>query len=123
MKNLNAEMIAKAKTATSAEELLELAKADGIELTAEEAKTYFAQLKPQSGELDDDELDAVAGGGICSNVADEGKTVRVTSGQTCSKCGGTVGTVKIYTYTGTCIYCDTCGLLIAKTDECTYEVL
>ena len=62
MKNFNAEMIEKAKTVKSAEELLELAKANGMEITADEAKTYFAQLNPKSGELDDDDLDAVAGG-------------------------------------------------------------
>ena len=55
-------MIEKAKATKSAEELLELARAAGVEMTAEEAKTYFAQLNPKSGELDDDDLDAVAGG-------------------------------------------------------------
>ena len=62
MKNLTPEMIEKAKAAKSAEELLELAKENGVEMTADEAKTYFAQLGPKSGELDDDDLDAVAGG-------------------------------------------------------------
>ena len=37
-------LIAKAKTAESAEKLFEIAKENGVELTAEEAKTYFAQL-------------------------------------------------------------------------------
>ena len=62
MKNLTPEMIEKAKAAKTAEELLELAKANGVEMTAYEAKTYFAQLNPKSGELSDDDLDAVAGG-------------------------------------------------------------
>ena len=62
MKNLKPEMIEKAKAAKSAEELLELAKENGVEMTADEAKTYFAQLGTKSGELDDDDLDAVAGG-------------------------------------------------------------
>ena len=62
MKNLTPEMIEKAKAAKTAEELLELAKANGVEMTADEAKTYFAQLNPKSGELDDDDLDNVAGG-------------------------------------------------------------
>ena len=62
MKNLTPEMITKAKTAKSAEELLELAKANGMEITADEAVTYFAQLNPKCGELDDVELDNVAGG-------------------------------------------------------------
>ena len=62
MKNLTPEMIEKAKAAKSAEELLALAKENGVEMTADEAATYFAQLNPKSGELDDDDLDAVAGG-------------------------------------------------------------
>ena len=69
MTNLPPEMIEKAKAAKSAEELLELAKANGVEMTADEAATYFAQLNPKSGELDDDELDAVSGG-ACSNDGD-----------------------------------------------------
>ena len=56
-------IILKAKEVKTIEELLALAKENGIDLTEEEANTYFAQLNPQSGELSDDELDAVAGGG------------------------------------------------------------
>ena len=37
MMNFNAEMIEKAKMAKSAEELLEIAKANGVEMTEEEA--------------------------------------------------------------------------------------
>ena len=44
-------MIEKAKAAKSAEELLELAKANNVEMTADEAKTYFAQLGPKCGAL------------------------------------------------------------------------
>ena len=62
-------MIEKAKAAKSAEELLALAKENNVEMTADEAKTCFAQLNPKSGELDDDELDAVAGGG-CGYASD-----------------------------------------------------
>ena len=69
MNNLTPEMIEKAKAAKSAEELLEIAKANNVEMTADEAATYFAQLNPKSGELDDDELDAVSGG-ACSNDGD-----------------------------------------------------
>ena len=59
MANFTTEIIEKAKGAKSANELLELAKAEGINITADEAATYFAQLNPKSGELDDDELDAL----------------------------------------------------------------
>ena len=43
-----------------------LAKENGVEITKEEADTYFRQLHPTSGELSDEELDNVAGGG-CYN--------------------------------------------------------
>ena len=80
MKNLKPEMIEKAKAAGSAEELLELAKANGVEMTADEATTYFAQLNPKSGELDDNDLDNVSGGACTSKST--GRTV-VTSGCQC----------------------------------------
>ena len=135
MKNLTPEMIEKAKAAKSAEELLELAKAGGVELTADEAATYFAQLNPQSGELDDDDLDAVAGGACSSNsnIPACGTKVRVTSGQTCNQCGGNVGVVESwlvgYQFSGTGVACTNCSTdrkkyLIADYIECcTYEVI
>ena len=55
------EMLEKAKTAKSAEELLAMAKAEKVELTEEEAVKAFAELN-KSGELSDEELDNVAGG-------------------------------------------------------------
>ena len=64
------ELIAKAKETTTVEELMTLAKENGIRLTEEEAKTYFAKLHPATGELSDDELDNVAGGGC--NAKDDG---------------------------------------------------
>ena len=59
--NISKELLEKAKTAKTAEELLELAKAENIELTAEQAKEYFAPIHA-SGELSDEELDNVSGG-------------------------------------------------------------
>lgn len=74
------EMIEKAKAAKTAEELMALAKENNIEMTEEEAKTYFAQLHPASGELSDDDLDNVAGGGCLSDLVcrDERPSVRNT---------------------------------------------
>ena len=60
---MNEEMIAKAKEAKSVEELMAHAKENGIELTEDDAKMYFEQLNAKKGELSDDELDCVAGGG------------------------------------------------------------
>ena len=39
-------------------------------MTLEDASVYFAQLHPASGELSDDELNAVSGGG-CNNSSEE----------------------------------------------------
>ena len=60
---MNQELITKAKAAKSVEQLLELAKASNVELSDEQAKEYFAKLNPTKGELSDDELDDVSGGG------------------------------------------------------------
>ena len=63
------EQLKKAKCAKSAEELLALAKENGMELTEEEAAKYFAELHKE-GEIADEELDNVAGGcGGSSNPA------------------------------------------------------
>ncbi|MGN0813045.1 MAG: hypothetical protein ACI4MQ_06030 [Candidatus Coproplasma sp.] len=64
--NVSKELLEKAKTAKSAEELLALAKAENIELTEGQAAKAFAQLN-KNGELSDEELDNVAGGGKCDN--------------------------------------------------------
>ena len=58
----NRELIKKASAAKSAKELQELAKANSVELTEAEAESYFSRLH-KSGELSDEELDNVAGGG------------------------------------------------------------
>ena len=64
---LNKELLAKAKEAKTPEELIALAKENGMELTEESAKAYLDLLHPQTGELSDDELDNVAGGGCQQN--------------------------------------------------------
>ncbi len=63
----NKELIEAARKAGSPEELLALAKEKGVEMTGESAKTYFGQLHPKTGELSDDELDNVVGGGCYAN--------------------------------------------------------
>ena len=57
------EQLEKAKQAKSAEELLALAKENGIELTEEEAKLHFALWHKE--ELADEELSNVNGGSQC----------------------------------------------------------
>ena len=58
---MNEELIAKAREAKSAEELLTIAKENHYPLTEEEAQNYFNQFHA-TGELSDDELDQVGGG-------------------------------------------------------------
>ena len=101
MKNLTPELITKAKVATNAEELLKIAKANNVEMTEEEAKTYFAQLNA-NGAVSDDELDIVAGGLGCPDDGEEndakaklipGKKVRVLDGKICPKCHSNEGVI------------------------------
>lgn len=89
MKNLTPEMMEKAKMAASAEELLTMAKVNGFELTREEAAAYFSQLHPVSGELSDDDLDNVSGGG-CGSGSGAGNLGLGCDKWVCASCGGTV---------------------------------
>ena len=57
---LSKEQIQKAAACGSAEELMALAKAEGYELTKDEAEAYLAELSVR--DLDDGEMRAVAGG-------------------------------------------------------------
>ena len=127
MTNLNHEMIEKAKAAKSAEELLALANDNGVEMTAEEAATYFAQLNPTSGELNDDDLDSVAGGGCGGSDNDNpavgvGDKLQITSGKNCSSCGSNMGIAAKHKK-GAYIKCAQCGDAICKFNECTYIVI
>ena len=94
MKNLTPELIAKAKAAKSADELLALAKEYNVEMTEEEAKTYFEQLSA-NGAVSDDELGAVAGGGFLglscpSDDWTEEEVVTMTYATTCPHCRATI---------------------------------
>ena len=84
MENFNQELLKKAVAAKSAEELLALAKENGMEMTGEQAAAYYAKLHPVSGEMADDELENVAGGG-CGNSLRNGDRVHLFNG--CPKCG------------------------------------
>ena len=83
------EMILKVKQAKSAQELLTLAKENGIEMTEESAQAYFEQLN-KKGELADDELDNVAGGG-CYEIGGDRLVVTTINSWghwRCEDCGG-----------------------------------
>jgi len=112
---MNKELLAKAKETKAPEELLALAKENGVELTEESAKAYFEVIHPKTGELADEELGNVSGG--CN--ANDGRKI-VTAGHNCGKwrcvkCGGTARS-KI----GLCVTCKRIG----DCDNCvfcTYE--
>lgn len=59
--NITKELMELAKSAQSAEELLQIAKAENLELTEKQAAEYFQELH-RFGELADDELYHVSGG-------------------------------------------------------------
>ena len=59
---MNKALLAKAKEAKTPDELMSLAKENGVELTEESAAAYFDRLNPKAGELSDSELDNVSGG-------------------------------------------------------------
>lgn len=85
----NKELMEKAKRAHSPEELIALAKENEIELSEESAKAYYEQIN-KSGELSDDELDNVAGGGCHGSGGRLIVTVcNSCNGFKCSKCGKT----------------------------------
>ena len=88
---ISKELLEKAKTAKTAEELLAMAKAEKIELTEEEATKAFAELN-KTGELSDEELDNVAGGG-CGDSNKSGDTPKYSVGQRGCTC---VGPNKVY---------------------------
>ena len=123
MINFNEETLAKAKQAKSVEELLTLAEENNVDMTAEQAREIFARLNQKSGELSDEELDNVAGGG-CHNG--EGYLLvtfsYVCDLWTCSKCGGTelINSPKLWAQSkecpncGTLYYCPGCSYCFSK---------
>ena len=59
-KELTKEQIVKAVQCKTADELMEFAKAEGYDITKEEAEAYFAELSDM--ELDSEKLKKIAGG-------------------------------------------------------------
>ena len=81
MNELTKEQIQKAMACESVEELMELAKAGGVELTKEEAEAYMVEM--EDVELDSDVLKQVAGG-LCYSVG-------LGADQRCNRGGGIAG--------------------------------
>ena len=80
-KELTKEQIAKAMSCETAEELMVLAKTEGVELTKEEAEAYMAEM--EDVELDSDTLKQVAGG-MCYSAG-------MGSNERCNRGGGITG--------------------------------
>ena len=99
MINFDPELIEKAKAAQSVEELLALAKENGTELTEEEAKTYFEQLKANGAVNDEDD------------TVQYGEKVTIAP---CSNCGCTTGIVMsdVLTPGAKQVRCESCKTLI-----------
>ncbi len=96
---LNKELIQKAKEVKSAEELKALAKENGVELSDEQAADMFSKLNT-SGELADDELDAVVGGACWKNGV---------SGLYCQCGGGIDGYFDYFSNVAEYYKCKKCG--------------
>lgn len=80
---MDKQLLMKAKTAKSPAEFLSLAKAEGVDMTEEQAAALCARLNPPPGELTDEELEAVSGGGCGGNGPQKpkpGDTIRVAIG-------------------------------------------
>lgn len=63
MKELNKEILEELKQVKTVEDLMNFAKVNNLEITEEEAKDYFQELEKRKGELKDEDLEDVAGGG------------------------------------------------------------
>ncbi len=116
------DLIEKAKQAKTPEELIALAKENGEELTEESAKAYFDQFH-KTGELNDDELDNVAGGGC---HAGDGRLV-TTIFNSCShwlcKYDGDTWKDTHGIFGGRDSVCATCGTFVVcqSCKYCSYE--
>jgi hypothetical protein len=67
------EMVEKALQVKDIENLMAIAKAEGIDLTMEEAEAYLAEL--DDVELDDNQLRSVAGGGCYGECVKDSMSV------------------------------------------------
>ena len=119
MKKLTLELIATARAAKSAEELIALAKENNVEITETDAKIYFEQLNA-NGALSDEELDVVAGG--CGGEEEKKEEVKGTSlksgdrvkvnSRSCATCGWRYGNYSPSFDNFYTVFCERCGSII-----------
>ena len=84
MKEFGADFKSKAMKAKSAEELYALVTAEGLNVTEDDAKRYYETVL-KSGELSDEELDNVAGGG-CGSKSGDSLVGKLLNGYACPQC-------------------------------------
>ncbi len=124
MKPLSTELIEKAKNAQSAQDLIALAKDENMELTLEQATEYMKVLHPPMGEIEDGDLDNVAGGACY--IGDNRLIVTVNHTckyWKCEKCGGHKKMVTVYKedrYGGERYQCNDCYTYPCKCKNCSY---
>ena len=104
------ELKKKALEAASAEEIMEILKAAGEEITAEEAAQFFekAQAKKTDKELSLDELEAVSGGAD-RNWVTEGCAATVEYGSWCDSTDRCIYWDVTYDFQPTSMLCPNCG--------------
>ena len=118
------EMIMKGKEANTVEELKEMAIKENWNISDEEANAYFDELQkyktPNIGELSDDELDDVSGGGCHTKDGRLVVTVLHSCGHfTCKNCYNTAHLLR-GAENGRCKRCRT-SAYCKNCAYCTYE--
>lgn len=113
---MNEEMLNKLRGGKSPEEVIAIAKEYGKELTMEQAQELFDKLKARAtGELSDEELDAVAGGYTFEDFFG----VDAATMFACEGCHNPKKPTQVYTdYVGwrtyTHLYCDDCARALGR---------
>ncbi len=105
---MDSDLLKKARTAQSPDDLVTLAEKSGLKLSKSDAEHYFNAVKSR-GEISDDELDAVSGGGAC--YTKEG-FLSTTCGYKCSYFEEDPGVGGVY---GTCYCCKYWKMACAST--------
>ena len=68
------ELLEKLQAAKSAEELIEIAKANGVEIAPDKAEELFTKLNAE-GEISDDDVENIAGGELVRTFANRKNSI------------------------------------------------
>ncbi len=111
---MNKKLLVKAKEAKSAEELMALAKENGVEMTEESANAYLDLLHPETDELSEEELNNVSGGGCKKGDETVVSALHSCSKWRCWSCG------EKYRKSAIGKWCSKCGEL-AVCSQCIFN--